>query len=103
MLFHFFISIVFIAELIITFAIIINLVKFDKKVIEYNSFIDSLKPSIKDLMVTVRKISEQFVELAPICEKKIKSAIVNMFIGQLKNGLGALTFWLVKKEVEKHV
>jgi len=101
MIFYFLISIVFIAELIITFALILNLIKLDKAFIKYNDLVDSVKPSIKELLITVRKISEQLVEFAPMIVENIKSALTNIFMGQVKNALGALIFWLVKKEVEK--
>ena len=103
MLFYFLISIVFIAELIIAISLIICLFKLSIKFSEYNSFLDQAKPSIKELMITIRKISEQFTKLAPMIANKIKSIISNIIMGQIKSAIGALTFWLVKKEVEKHV
>jgi len=103
MLFYFLISIVFIAEIVIAFATVTGLFKLNKVVNEYNSFIKETQPLIKDIMVTSRKLSEQFAELAPIIVKKIKSTLTNIIAGQLKSALGAITFWLVKKEVEKHV
>lgn len=103
MLFYFLISIVFIAEIVITVAIILHLLKLDKSLIKYNSFIKELKPDIKDIMQTAKKISEQLVELAPIIVNSIKSTITNIIMSQIKNILAGLTFWIVKKEVEKHV
>lgn len=64
MLFTFLITIVFIAELIIAFSIIINLVKFDKFINGLNETVQSLKPLFQDIFVLVRKISLQFVELS---------------------------------------
>ena len=103
MIFYFLISIVFIAEVIIALALILNLVKLDKVFIEYDDFLKSAKPSIKELLVTVRKISEQMLEVSPMIVKQVKSAITDIFMGQLKSLAGTLTFWLVKKEVEKHI
>ena len=102
MLFYFLISIVFIAEIIIAFTIIMHIIKLDKKLIEYNKFIDEVKPLIKDIMETTRKLSEEFSKLAPKFVDMIKNVAVDFVRGQLKSLLGALTFWLVKKEVEKH-
>ena len=79
------------------------MIKADKEILKYNAVIEDVKPSVKDVMVLVRKISAQLVEFAPMVATKIKSVAMNIIIGQLKNTLGALTFWLVKKEVEKHV
>jgi len=103
MLFNFFIFLVFIAEIIITITIISFLLKLDKSLIEYNNFVEEIKPNVKDIMQTIRKISVQFVELATISVKNIKLTVKNILISQLKNVLGGLTFYLVKKEVEKHV
>ena len=54
-------------------------------------------------MRTVRELSEEFVKFAPKVVEKIKFLVFDFVQGQLKNLAGALTFWLVKKEVEKHV
>ena len=103
MVFYILISIVFIAELIIASAILIYLFKMSKLFREYNSLLEELKPKIADLLKIGTKISEQLVELAPIFVEKIKSIFNNLVIGQLKNLLAGVTFWLVKTEVEKHV
>lgn len=103
MVFYFLISIVFIAEIIIGLTVIIYLLKADKIILKYNELVDETKPSIKEVMILVRKISKQLVELAPIFVDKIKSFLLNIFISQAKNLLGALTFWLVKNEVERHI
>ena len=103
MIFYFLISIVFIAEVIIALSLIINLVKADKKIIECNSFVDEAKPSIKGIMEISRKISEQFTEFAPMIVDKVKAIVRDVLMGQLKSLIGTATFWLVKKEVEKHI
>ena len=103
MIFYFLISIVFIAEVIIALALVLNLVKLDKVFVEYNEVLNSVKPSIKELLITVRKISEQMTEISPMIEKQAKSILVDIVRGQLKSFVGTLIFWLVKKEVEKHM
>ena len=102
MVFYFLISIVFLAEVIIGLFLVITMVKADKEVLKYNAVIEEVKPSVKEVMVLAKKISAQLVELAPTIVISIKSVVTNIIIGQLKNTLGAFTFWLVKKEVEKH-
>ena len=79
------------------------MIKADKEVLKYNAIIEEVKPSIKEVMILARKISGQLVELAPTIATKLKSIAVDIIMGQLKSTLGAITFWLVKKEVEKHV
>ena len=103
MIFYILISIVFIAELIIAGTILISLYKVNNRLVEYNSLVEELKPKIGDLFKIGTKISEQLIELAPIIVETIKSAVMNMVIGQLKSALAGVTFWLVKTEVEKHV
>ncbi len=103
MLFYFLISIVFIAEVIISLALIIVLVKADKIILKYNEITEEIRPSVKSVMILVRKISKQLVELAPMLSEQIKKILVDFLISQFKSMLGAVTFWLVKKEVEKHV
>ena len=102
MVFYFLISIVFIAELIIGLTLLVYLFKADKMVLKYNELVEETRPSIKEVMILVRKISKQLVELAPMITTKIKSLLIDILMGQLKSMLGALTFYLVKKEVEKH-
>lgn len=103
MVFYFLVSIVFIAEVIIGLTVFIYLLKADKMILKYNDIVDETKPSIKSLMIVVRKISKQLVELAPMVANQIKAFLFDLLIGQLKSLLGTLTFILVKKEVEKHV
>ncbi len=103
MVFYILTSIVFIAELIITAAVLIGLFKADKLLREYNSLTKELNPKINDLMKTVTKISEQIAELSPIIAENIRSFFINLILGQIKSLLGGLTFWLVKKEVEKRI
>ena len=102
MVFYFLISIVFMAEVIISLTVIISLIKADKKIVEYNELVEKTKPSIKSIMELSRKISEQLTELVPMFADKIKLMIQDLIMGQVKSVLGGLTFWLVKKEVEKH-
>lgn len=103
MVFYFLIGIVFIAEIIIAGAIVINLVKIDKMICLYDQILEEIKPKIKEILSIVRKISEQMIEFAPIIAEKIKSVFINMLKDQLKSLLAGLTFIAVKKEVEKRL
>lgn len=103
MVFYFLIGIVFIAEIIIAAAIVINLIKIDKVFYLYNQLLEEIKPEIKDILSIARKISEQVLELAPIIVEKIKSVFINIIKDQLKSVLAGLTFFAVKKEVEKRI
>ena len=103
MIFFFLISIVFIAEIIITIFLLTTLYKLDKSLNEYNSLLSNLKPSIKEILNTYEDLSKELLKLAPIVINKAKNIVKDFALGQLKSIIGALTFWLVKKEVEKHV
>ena len=102
MVFYIFTFIVFIAELIIGTTLLLYLVKLSKELKKYNSLVEAVKPNLKDLLKTVRQISEQMLKFAPLLKEQLKSAFMNIVVGQVKNTLGAATFWLVKREVEKH-
>ena len=103
MLFYFLTIIVFIAEIIIATAIVFYLIKFDKVINKYNVFIVETKPLIKDMAQTIRELSERYLEMMPKIVDKLKLLVANIIKDQLKGFVGTLTFWLVKKEVEKHV
>ena len=66
------ISIVFIAELIITITIIQNLLRLDKAILEFNNTITEIQPGIKDVSELARKISEQWQILAEDFVEKTK-------------------------------
>ena len=103
MVFNLLISIVFIAELIITAAILLQIRKLDKAVLLWNEFLSDIKPNLSEILETFRKISEQMIEAAPIFINVIKDFFAKLVVGQLKGILTGLTFWLVKKEVEKRI
>ena len=103
MVFYFLISIVFLAEVIITAAILINLAKLDKAVCSWNDFLVNVKPQITDILENLKKISEQALELAPILVNKCKDIFTKLLLDQIKGVLAGLTFWAVKKEVEKRI
>jgi hypothetical protein len=64
MIFTFFITIVFIAELIIFLTIVCCVLKFDKKILKLNAIVSSLNPSIRQIMELVSNISVQIRELS---------------------------------------
>jgi hypothetical protein len=103
MLFYFLITVVFLAEVIIAAAILINLTKLDKAVCEWNSFVTDIKPQVSEILETFKKLSEQAMVLAPLLVNKLKDIVTKLVLDQLKGVLAGLTFWAVKKEVEKRV
>ena len=72
MIFTILITIVFIAELIITISVILNLLKLDKAVLELNNTIEIINPKIKEVCTLGRKISYQLKELSLRFIEKVK-------------------------------
>lgn len=102
MIYTFLISVVFIAELIIAITILQNLHKLDKKVLELDDTITSIKPSVKDISELARKISEQWQIIAQDFVNKTKQEAENMFLKQLSKALmGLLVLRLNFKFIKK--
>lgn len=102
MIYTFLISVVFIAELIIAITILQNLHKLDKKVLELDDTITSIKPSVKDISELARKISEQWQIIAQDFVNKTKQEAENMFLKQLSKALmGLLVLKLNFKFIKK--
>ena len=96
------ISIVFIAELIITITIIQNLLRLDKAVLEFNNTITEIQPGIKDVSELARKISEQWQILAEDFVEKTKRNSEDIMLKHLSKILMSililnLNFKIVKK------
>lgn len=84
------ISVVFIAELIIFFAIMQKLFQADKWILNINKKIIEAKSVIKDISVLVRKISEQWIVLANDFVETIKRESEELFLQQLSKLLIAI-------------
>ena len=81
------ISIVFIAELIIVITVIQNILKLDKAIINLNEKITALKPSILDISMLVRKISEQVEIISQDVFDKAKENAGNIIFKQFSKAL----------------
>ena len=103
MIFIFFTAIVFIAELIIVFAILFNLIKFDIYINKTNEFLIEAKPKIQEITELVHGISEQVRELTPIWVEKFRE-VRNMFVRkQLESLMSSVLFWVINIMVIKRV
>ena len=103
MIFIFFTAIVFIAELIIVFAILFNLIKFDIYINKTNEFLIEAKPKIQEITELVHGISEQVRELTPIWVEKFRE-VRNMFVRkQLESLMSSVLFWVINIKVIKRV
>ena len=102
MIYTILISIVFIAELIITISIIQCLLKLDKYLISIDSDITRHKSNIKDISVLVKNISEQSIILAENFAIKTKEKGEEILLKQLTKVLVgllvlSLNFKIIKK------
>ena len=91
----------FIAELIIAWTIISNLIKFDKIFKSVNVFLNEAKPKIREITEIGRKISEQLVELVPIWVENIKTACINLVLQNLKSVLAGFGIWAIREHLKK--
>jgi len=83
MIFNIMTILVFIAELIIAYSLCKNILKLDKKILEINDELTSLKPEIKDVGYLIKKISSQLIEFAYDFVSKIYSKRDTAIIHQL--------------------
>lgn len=103
MIYTILISIVFIAELIITTSIIRGLLKFDKYLISFDSDITRHKSNIKDISVLVKKISEQSIILAEDFVIKTKEKSEDILLKQLTKVLVALLVLSLNFKIIKEI
>ena len=103
MIFIILISIVFIAELIITFTIISYLIKLDKKINNTSIFIETTNPKLKDLLTLVRNISEQILELIPMWIDNIKEERDKIILEQAKSLISTILFWSINIKISKRL
>lgn len=97
------ISVVFIAELIIFFAIMQKLFQADKWILNINKKLIETKSGIKDISVLIRKISEQWVVLANDFVETIKKESEDLFLQLFSKILIALLVVNLKFKFTKNL
>lgn len=103
MILTFFTMIVFIAEIIILIATITALLRLDRAICEINFFVIELKPKLENVVILVRKISEQLVALAPIWVENFNKAKETFIVEQIQKVLVTFIFWRINVKVIKRV
>ena len=103
MIFIIFTLIVFIAELIIAFALIINLIKIDSYINRTNAILIETKPKIQEIMVLVHGISEQVRELTPMWVEKFRKIRNNFVRKQLESLMSSILFWGINIKLMKRL
>ena len=103
MLFYFFITIVFISQLIIAISLIITLIKFDFKINQINKYINNSKPKIKTICNLSKKISEQLKDLSGIFVEKFHEEKKRITLEILKSLMSGILFWSINIKVAKRL
>ena len=103
MIFIFFTMIIFIAELIIVFTILFNLIKLDIYINKTNEILIEAKPKIQEVMSLVSGISEQIRELTPIWVEKFRDIRNKIVRKQLESLMSTILFWGINFKVVKHL
>ena len=101
MIFIFFTAIVFVAEIIIVFAILFNLIKFDIYINKTNELLVEAKPKLQEIMELVHGISEQIRELTPIWVEKFREFRNMLVRKQLESLMSSILFWAINIKVIK--
>ena len=97
MIFTILISVVFIAEIIITCALIRALLNFDKKICELNEIIVLIRPQVSEISELAKLVSGQFVDLSKKFVDEFKRNNENMVLRYLSKVL--LGVFLVKTNI----
>jgi hypothetical protein len=97
MIFTILISIVFIAEIIITVALIKALLNFDKKICELEETVVLLKPQITEVSELARLVSGQLVELSKKFVDDFKRNNENMILRHFSKAI--LGLFLIRTNI----
>lgn len=103
MVFVILISIVFVAELIIAFSVITNLIKFDKRIKRAAQFLEEAEPRLKELLVVVQKISAQILELIPVWLATLRQERDKIILNQAKSLISTILFWSINIKIIKRL
>ncbi len=103
MVFTIFTFIVFKSQLIIAFAIIIWLLKFDKSIKEKNLFLEEARPKIKEIARLTRGISGQLAELTPMWVENFRKVRNKILLEKLEGILSALLFWRINVKLVRQI
>ena len=98
MIFKIFLTIVFIAEIIITIAVLTMLIKFDKKVLSVNDFIVESNPNINDICSLIHKISAQLKDLSIDFVDKLRREQEEAMYNRLLKILTILLLWKINSK-----
>ena len=103
MIFLFFISIVFIAELIIAFTVFNSLFKLDIKINKLSEALINKRADIKDITALAKAISEQLKELSEEFVDNFNEKKEEIILSLAKSLMSAILFWSINIKVVKRL
>lgn len=95
------IAIVFIAELIILYNIVLFLIKTDKKVCLATEHVNKRRMILKWRMASITEITEGLNEIAPILKRKFDKSKRNLIVKTLNETLQGIIFLFFKPKYKK--
>ena len=95
MIFTILITIVFIAELIIGFALIMNLIKFDCRINKLNQDLLLIQPSLEEVCGLVKAISFQIKEMAAEYRDEVLKRREEMSVRLISKLLAGILLWKI--------
>ena len=101
MIFKFLTAIVFIAEIIIGFTLIINLIKLDKKILALNETVTQIKPGLKDICSLIRAISFQIRELISDYSERLIKKREDMALRFVIKAFAGIVLWKTNLKIIK--
>ncbi len=103
MIFLFFISIVFIAEIIIAFTVFNSLFKLDIKINKLSEALINKRADIKDITALAKAISEQLKELSEEFVDNFNEKKEEIILSLVKSLMSAILFWSINIKVVKRL
>lgn len=103
MIFTFLISIVFVAELIITIAIMSVLLRWDRSINNFNELVIAISPKINEVANLIRMISMQLRELSVRFVEKVNSSKEQVLTIMLANIVTTLFFYRLNVKFFKNI
>lgn len=103
MIFKFLISIVFIAELIIAFAVFNKLYKINKDIIFLNIFLENSKNDLREILILTKKISVQIFTLSRNYVNKFREQNEINLLNKINNIVLSLLLWKLNHKIIKKI
>ena len=103
MIFTILIIIVFIAELIIGFALIMNLIKFDCRINKLNQDLLLIQPSLEEVCELVKAISFQIKEMAAEYRDEVLKRREEMSVRLISKLLAGILLWKINLKLIRKI